>query len=443
MATLVPVAGASTLVNEESGQISRDLFSSPEIYQEEQKKIFRRAWLYVAHESQVRNPGDFILSRMGEESVIVTRDRNMRVRVMLNSCRHRGMRVCRYDEGKTSRFYCPYHGWTYGLDGKLLNVPHERSDYGEAFRREDWGLHEVAQVATLHGLVFATWDAAAPDFDDYLGEGKMLLDLAFRAWDGEGEIEVLGSVQKWTIPSNWKLVTENFMDGLHPDPTHQSVEIIGINPNGEERGRRDAIGNVRKVRYYGKGHGGTFFDFQGVDRREYLQSSMTAEYFNRAYENRKRVLGDRASLISGVGTIFPNLAFHGHQPWTILIANPVSVNRTEMWRTYFVDKDAPLEVKQFLRRYAIRYSGPGGLVETDDLENWTSATAASSGAVCREFPFNYMAGMRLGQSDRVPGAETVSQASEQTALGLYSTWSSMMGLSAGNAVSPTGDSEHA
>jgi phenylpropionate dioxygenase-like ring-hydroxylating dioxygenase large terminal subunit len=100
-----------------TGQISREIFVNDDIYAQEQERVFARSWLFVGHESQIPNPGDFFVSRMGEESVILCRDRGGAVHVFLNSCRHRGMKVCRYDDGNTTVFTCPYHGWSYGTDG--------------------------------------------------------------------------------------------------------------------------------------------------------------------------------------------------------------------------------------------------------------------------------------------------------------------------------------
>ena len=111
------------LVDLAAGQISREIFVNDEIYQEELERVFTRAWLFVGHESQIPNPGDFFVSSMGEESVILCRDRAHKVHVFLNSCRHRGMKVCRYDEGNTAVLTCPYHGWSYSTDGKLVGVP--------------------------------------------------------------------------------------------------------------------------------------------------------------------------------------------------------------------------------------------------------------------------------------------------------------------------------
>src|SRR6516164_3973127 len=131
MASAEPGA-LKSLVDVERGIISREIFVSDEIYRQELKRVFARAWLFIGHESQIPKPGDYLTSSMGEESVILCRDRAGRVRVFLNSCRHRGMKVCRYDEGNTPLFTCPYHGWSYGTDGKLVGVPYFREAYHES-----------------------------------------------------------------------------------------------------------------------------------------------------------------------------------------------------------------------------------------------------------------------------------------------------------------------
>jgi phenylpropionate dioxygenase-like ring-hydroxylating dioxygenase large terminal subunit len=117
------------MVDLRSWEVSREIFVNEQIYAEELERIFARAWLFVGHESQIPNPGDFVSSCMGEESVILCRDRAGEIHVFLNSCRHRGMKVCRYDEGNTAVFTCPYHGWSYGTDGRLVGVPFFREAY--------------------------------------------------------------------------------------------------------------------------------------------------------------------------------------------------------------------------------------------------------------------------------------------------------------------------
>src|SRR5216110_481005 len=175
--------GLDGLIDVDRGTISRELFVSEEIYRREQEQVFARAWLYVGHESQIPKPGDYLVSSMGEESVILCRDRAGRIHVFLNSCRHRGMKVCRYDEGSTTVFTCPYHGWSYGTDGRLVGVPFFREAYHSQLDKEKWGLVEVAQLAVYKGSVWATWDPAAPPFLEYLGEATRFLDLQLDGWD--------------------------------------------------------------------------------------------------------------------------------------------------------------------------------------------------------------------------------------------------------------------
>lgn len=236
-----PRRAMKSLVDLEQGVISRDIFVSEDIYQQEQEQIFARVWLFVGHESQIPNPGDYFVSSMGEESVILTRDRAHTIHVFLNTCRHRGMKVCRYDEGNANVFTCPYHGWSFVTDGQLVGVPYYREAYHSELDKSQWGLIEVAQLVNYKGAIWATWDPQAPSFDDYMGDMRVYLDELLNCRDGrEGGAEVLGGVQKWLVPCNWKFAAENFTgDGYH-NISHRSVDIAGIGPSG--KGRRDGGG---------------------------------------------------------------------------------------------------------------------------------------------------------------------------------------------------------
>ena len=119
----------SELADKATGLVSRDIFVDEELYEIEKERVFARCWLFVGFEDQVKKPGDYFISRMGEESVILSRDRDNTIHVFLNSCRHRGMKVCRYDEGNTPVFTCPYHGWSYAGDGSLVGVPRYKDAY--------------------------------------------------------------------------------------------------------------------------------------------------------------------------------------------------------------------------------------------------------------------------------------------------------------------------
>jgi nitrite reductase/ring-hydroxylating ferredoxin subunit len=430
----------SGLVNLPAGEISREIFVNDDIYAEEQERIFARAWLHVGHESQIPGPGDYFVSSMGEESVILCRDRAGRIHVFLNSCRHRGMKVCRYDEGSTTVFTCPYHGWSYGTDGRLVGVPYFREAYHSRLDKEKWGLVEVAQLANYKGSIWATWDKAAPTLSEYLGDFTRFLDLQLDGWDGrEGQAEVLGGIQKWLVPCNWKFPAENFSGDTYHNISHRSVDLAGIGPSGAGRrdmGERDASRKLH-VCIPDRGHQTILYVLPAgrLPPPAYMNAPIVAEYFRHCEEERRRRRGDESRLIGAPGEIFPNTALLSRQPRTMAAWHPRGPHQTECWRWFFVDRDAPTEVKQFLRDYYIRYSGPAGMTEQDDMENWNYAHAASRGTIARRHPYNYDQGRGTAVADyeyqglRVPGEVidlTEVQSSEQPMRNFYRRWAEFM-----------------
>jgi phenylpropionate dioxygenase-like ring-hydroxylating dioxygenase large terminal subunit len=428
------------LVDLSVGAISREIFVNEDIYQEELERIFARAWFFIGHESQVPNPGDYFVSGIGEEGVILCRDRRGEIRVFLNSCRHRGMKVCRYDEGNTAVFTCPYHGWSYGLDGSLVGVPYLREAYNGILDRSRWGLVAVAQLCRYKGTVWASWDPQAPPFLEYLGDFVRFLDLTLDAWDGgDGGTEVLGGIQKWRIPCNWKFPAENFCGDSYHNISHRSVDIVGIGPSGS--GRRDMaerrLARRLHVAFPERGHqtGLYLLPHDRPTPPAYQHSTVVSEYFRECEERRRRQDGEWARVIGSPGEIFPNTALHPRQPRTIAVWHPRGAHQTEVWRWYLVDKDAPAEVKDFLRQYYIRYSGPAGLTEQDDMENWNYAHAASRGTIARRYPYNYEQGLGHEIADyewqglEIPGVVvdlSAAQSSEHNLRNLYRRWAQFM-----------------
>jgi len=432
LATKTGTRYTNGLVDFETGVISREIFVSEDIYQEEQEQVFARAWLLVGHESQVSKPGDYFVSCMGEESVILCCDRESKIHVFLNSCRHRGMKVCRYDEGNAPVFTCPYHGWSYATDGKLVGVPYFKDAYHQKLDKDQWGLVEVAQLHNYKGSIWATWDPNAPPFLDYIGGMSLYLDQLLDYRDGrEGGSEVIGGVQKWTMPCNWKFPAENFAgDGAH-NISHRSVDIAGIGPSG--RGRRDDAEFAKAFRLQSSfpelGHGATsdlyLEDVPHVPT--YQNTPVVEEYFRHINEERQRRLGEKARLLGLVGTAFPNMSFLARQPRSIAVWHPRGPHKTEAWRWFLVDKDTPDEVKDILRHYCIRYSGPGGLTEQDDMENWNYAHTASRGVIARRHPYNYEMGLGFDTLDvGYPGTTASGKPTEENARAFYTRWAQLM-----------------
>src|SRR6266571_2937035 len=382
------------LVDLRAGRISREIFVNEAIYAEELERIFARSWLFIGHESQIPNPGDFVVSRMGEESVILCRDRRGELYAFLNSCRHRGMKVCRYDEGNTTVFTCPYHGWSYGTDGRLVGVPFFREAYHSTLDRSD---------------------------------------------GSDGGTEVLGGIQKWLVPSNWKFPAENFSGDSYHNISHRSVDLVGVGPSGSGRRDMPELQLARKLHIAipDRGHQTTAYLLpSAVPVPEgYQHSSVVSDYFRQAEESRRRRRGDWGRLITLVGEVFPSMAYLARQPRTIAVWHPHGPHQTEVWRWYLVDKSAPDEVKAFLRDYYIRYSGPGGMTEQDDMENWNYAHAASRGTIARRYPYSYEQGLGHevenyeSEGLRIPGTVmdiTEAKSSEHNLRNLYRWWAEFM-----------------
>ena len=447
MTTVEKPLSGNKLVDWDRGIISRDVFVDRNLYEQELEQIFARVWLLIGHESQVQKPGDYFVSRMGEESVILTRDRTGELHVFLNSCAHRGMKVCRYDEGNTAIFTCPYHGWGYGLDGSLVGVPGFKQFYREKLNKDEWGLTEVSQLTNYKGLIWATWDKDAPSFEEYMGGMLLYLDAVVDSRDGgEGGSEVIGGTFKWRFPSNWKFGAENFLGDHYHGISHRSEVLVGTGPGGpgtERHGigqgqvRTGLRGNVSFTRL-GHGSGGGPPLLGGTHYfPEFPNHPNVADYFRQVSERRKERLGHKLYAPAATGNIFPNVSFHGWFPRGLAVWHPNGPMGTEAWRFPLVDKDAPDEVKEALRHYYQQYGGPTGMTEQDDMENWNYATAASAGTMARRRPYNYQMG--IGDEEPVeglPDAVFTEGTSEQNPRWYYRRWAELMEAESWNHLYP-------
>jgi 3-phenylpropionate/trans-cinnamate dioxygenase subunit alpha len=369
-------------VDWEHGLISSDIFIDEKIYREELKSLFGRAWLFLAHDSMIPKPGDFFSTYMGGDPVIVARQKDGSVRAYLNACRHRGMKVCRAEDGNARNFMCTYHGWTYNIAGELVNVPNIDDAYFNELDQSKWGLLQVAQIDSYKGLIFATFDPAAPPLLEYLGEMTYYIDT----WvdHAPGGIEVLPGAIKWTIKGNWKIAAEQFAgDGYHGLVTHSSsIGIVGEN---------DVYGGMPPGGQFSSrlGHGHSFI-FGRVTR---FDDDPLAEYNaarNRIAEER---LGKERSNIMGNFTVFPNMSGLPSSA-NLRVWHPKGPNAFEIWSFTVVDKDAPEEAKKAQQLASTFTEGAGGIIETDDGENWNlMGQILEQGYQTRLMNWNYQMGL--------------------------------------------------
>jgi hypothetical protein len=240
------------------------------------------------------------------------------------------------------------------------------------------------------------------------------------------------------IPCNWKFPAENFCGDRYHNISHRSVDLVGMGPSGS--GRRDTQERdgaaMLDVSFPERGHSTvSHLRPDNTPVPGYQHSQIVSEYFAHCENERRRNYGEWARYIPGPGTTFPNMSYLPRQPRTISVWHPRGPSSHEAWRWFLVDKAAPAEVKDFLRHYYISYSGPSGLTEQDDMENWNYAHNASRGAIARRYPYNY----QMGQGFESPVADTggldlpgsvrettVARASEHNQRGFYQRWSEFL-----------------
>jgi glycine betaine catabolism A len=204
-----------------SAQIPKSLaqkyFVSPEIFAEEQEKIFSNNWLLVGHTSQLAKPGDYFLATISGESLIVVRDRRSQVRAFFNVCRHRGSRLIENTDGNCAAIQCPYHAWTYGLDGGLLGAPH--MDEVPGFDKANYPLRAV-NAEVWEGFIFVNLHQHPMPLEQWFNP----LNAKFSHWN----IPALQPAKRieYDVRANWKLMFENYSECYHCPGVHPQLQQV-------------------------------------------------------------------------------------------------------------------------------------------------------------------------------------------------------------------------
>jgi phenylpropionate dioxygenase-like ring-hydroxylating dioxygenase large terminal subunit len=342
------------------------IFTDEAVFADEQVRIFEGDWVYVAHESEVAQRGDYVTRSIGRQPVVVVRSREG-VRVHLNRCRHRGTALCNRSAGNAKFFRCPYHGWTYDNDGKLVGVPYP-SGYGEGFDKSAFGLQAAPFVESYRGFVFASVAPPSASLSDWLGPRVREIIDAFVDASPTGRILARAGVNRTLFHGNWKYVG---MDGYHFNFTHKSINALnehhGKPPMAEFQ--EDAPGRMWD---YGNGHCRLDHDElrKGAHIDE-LVSRLRAMEGGADYvaELRSR-LGDRFNTTLSRSHdphlgIWPNMQLLGYH---IRLIRPLGPDRTEIlaFPTYL--EGAPDAVNAArVDRHQLLF-GPAGFVQPDDSE---------------------------------------------------------------------------
>jgi benzoate/toluate 1,2-dioxygenase subunit alpha len=365
-------------------EVHRALYLDPALFDLEMRQLWRNTWVYLGHDSQVPHPGDFYSTQIAGEPLIMIRGGDGRVRVLPNRCAHKGTKLVGAVSGKCAggTIRCPYHGWTYRLDGSLRTVPLKSGYEGTGFEQSDAarGLREVPAV-NYRGFVFVRLAAEGPDFHDYFGESLSSIDNMV-ARSPAGRLEVAGGVLRYLHDCNWKMFVENLNDAMHPMVAHESsagtarklwesapegapapmvIEQFVPFVNGYD------FFEKMGVKVYDNGH-----SYTGVNFSIHSKYSRVGEYERRmveAYgeERAHAILGDaRHNTV-----YYPSLTIKGAIQ-AIRVVRPLAVDKTliESWTFRLVD--APDELLARTAAYTRLINAPTSVVGHDDLHCYRS-----------------------------------------------------------------------
>ena len=363
----------------EEHRVHRDVYLDPEIFQLEMERVWGKAWIYVGHESQVKEPGQFITTTIGAEPVVMSCDKAGKKHVMYNRCGHRGAKVCAQKSGKTSMFRCPYHGWSYHLDGKLNVIPHDCGYDNTNFDWDDpqFSMSPVARVESHRGFVFACQSAEGPDLKTFLGA---TIDTIDNMCDRSpvGEVEVVGKSLPYMHDCNWKMFIENLNDAVHPMVCHASVghsarEVVGRLPEGTPTPREIEI-----ISPFGGSY--EFFDSLGSRTMDYGHSFMGGEAsIHSAYSD---ISGYMESMVEAYGreraekilsqnrhntTVYPSFTLKDVIQ-VARVCRPIAVDKTLVESWHFRLVGAPQEMLHRTITYSRLINSPASMVGPDDWD---------------------------------------------------------------------------
>ncbi|MET3695759.1 phenylpropionate dioxygenase-like ring-hydroxylating dioxygenase large terminal subunit [Bacillus oleivorans] len=373
------------------GLLPQWVLTDPDIYQLEKEKIFGYTWQFLAHESELPEPGSYLTRWMVDDPVLLVRTKNNEIKAFLNSCTHRGTQLCTADRGNKKSFTCPYHGWSYNLEGELIGIVAGNKVYGTEMHKEDWGLRKIPQVAIYQGMIFGNMDPNAEPLEDYLGEMKWYLDMMLGRSDGG--MEVRGLPQRWVAKANWKATAENFTaDPYHVQTTHRSTVELGISPEDPlyaGYGHQVVTKNGHGINVITSATGKARVPFQGTPE------SMWPMY-------KKNLTPEQVDILSRVtvfvGGVYPNLSFvspihgtegHLHNYLNFRLWRPLGPDIVEVWCWFMIDKAAPEDYKEAAYRGYLGSFGPSGTLEQDDTELWARIVEVSGGLMMRDKELNY------------------------------------------------------
>jgi benzoate/toluate 1,2-dioxygenase alpha subunit len=386
-------------------RVARNIFTDPEIFELEMKYIFEGNWIYLAHESQIPNKNDYLTGYMGRTPIFIARNRNGELNAFINACSHRGAMLCRHKRANKSTYTCPFHGWTFNNNGKLLKVKDpDGAGYPPQFNTD--GSHDLTKVArfeSYRGFLFGSLNPDVPPLTEYLGEAKKIIDMIVdQSPDG---LEVLRGTSTYCYDGNWKLQTENGADGYHVSAVHWNYAATT-----NRRKEAEQVDNVRAMSAGGWAkQGGGFYSFENghlllwtnwanpEDRPNWDRREELAKQYGAA-------MADWMVLRSRNLCLYPNVYLMDQFGSQIRHFRPIAVDKTEVTIYCIAPKGESAEARSRRIRQYEDFFNASGMATPDDLEEF------------RACQFSYQAGaarwndLSRGAAHWINGPDEASEA---------------------------------
>ena len=347
-------------------RVRSEIYRDPAVFEQEMEHIFESTWVYLCHESEISEPGDYRTVQVGRQPVIVTRGKDGVVRGLLNACRHRGSVVCRAQFGNANLFRCPYHGWTYNNTGALTGIPQRRQGYDLDFgRNEDLGLVPITRCESYRGLVFGAINDPGNSLVDHFGQARKYVDLWADRSIG-GEVTAVYPPHAYSYPGNWKMQAENGADGYHGNYTHDSyfelLDILAENDLAATRKFREA----GCTRAFDNGHG--LLERPGPRSGNPVDAASHGPAFERYFAALAAEYGEaHADLILTQRNLllFPNVYLFDR---SIRVIVPRAVDHTDVYVYFTRLEGVEEEVNERRLSEHQRFFGTAGFGTPDDID---------------------------------------------------------------------------
>lgn len=354
-------------------QMNRSVFTDEELFELEMKYIFEGNWVYLAHESQIPNVGDYFTTYMGRQPIVITRGKDGGLNALINACSHRGAMLCRRKTDNRTTLTCPFHGWTFNNTGKLLKAKDQRGGgYPEQFNKD--GSHDLTKVARFESYRGFLFGSLAPDvkpLEEHLGDTRTVLDMLIDQ-SPEG-LEVLRGSSTYTFDGNWKLQAENGADGYHVSSTHWNyAATTARRTSGESANETKAM----DAGTWGKQGGGYYsFDHGHLLLWMWWGNPQDRPLWPRREELAEEFGEKKAEFMVGASRnlcLYPNVYVMDQFSSQIRHFRPISVDKTEVTIYCIAPKGESDEARANRIRQYEDFFNATGMATPDDLEEFRS-----------------------------------------------------------------------